>query len=299
MAAMAHRLLGLTTQTPLHAGAGSATEVIDLPIQREAHSDWPCVFGSSMKGALRAAAECCNLLDDQRIATLFGPDTRNASEHAGSLLVSDARLLLLPVRSLTSHYRWVTCPALLRRCLRDAQRTGYTFEAPGIPAVDAGVALVAHTIANADQALYLEEFSFTPHVDETLQALAELIARLVEPERAEDIRRQLTIVDDDSFRHLCRSAIPVQPHVRIKNNTKTVADGALWYEENLSPDSVLYITLSAQPSRNTRDADETPDAQLAHLLQALFGERPWLQVGGNETVGMGWCHVQEVRDEQG
>lgn len=296
MAAMAHRLIGLMTQTPLHAGAGSATEVIDLPIQREAHTDWPCVYGSSMKGALRAAAETHGGLDNNRITTLFGPDTANASEHAGNLLVSDARLLLLPVRSLTGHYRWVTCPALLRRCLRDAQRCGHVLNAPALPTVGEGEALVARAVAN--QALYLEEFSFTPRVDDTLSTLAELIAVLVEADREEEIVSQLTLVDDDSFRHLCRSAIPVQPHIRIKNDTKTVADGALWYEENISPDTLFYWTLTAQPSRNTKD-EEAPDAMLGDLLGTLFPMgQAWLQVGGNETVGMGWCQVKEVRDGQ-
>ena len=54
------------------------------------------------------------------LVTLFGPDSLHAGAtsdkiHAGALLVSDARLLWLPVRSLTSHTRYVTCPALLRR----------------------------------------------------------------------------------------------------------------------------------------------------------------------------------------
>jgi CRISPR-associated protein Cmr4 len=26
---------------------------------------------------------------------------------------------------------------------------------------------------------------------------------------------------------------------------------------------------------------------------SLFAEKPWLQIGGNETVGMGWCAVRD------
>ena len=50
-------LLGLITETSLHAGAGSSVGVVDLPIQREGHNGWPCVFGSAVKGALRDMAE--------------------------------------------------------------------------------------------------------------------------------------------------------------------------------------------------------------------------------------------------
>jgi CRISPR-associated protein Cmr4 len=56
-------LLGLFTETSLHAGAGQALGVIDLPIQREAHTAWPCVFGSAVKGALRARAEGLDGID--------------------------------------------------------------------------------------------------------------------------------------------------------------------------------------------------------------------------------------------
>jgi CRISPR-associated protein Cmr4 len=93
-------LLGLWAETSIHAGAGSSVESIDLPIQREAHSGWPCVYGSAVKGALRARAEDKFGKNNDSVRYVFGPDTDNASEHAGALLVGDARLLLLPVRSL-------------------------------------------------------------------------------------------------------------------------------------------------------------------------------------------------------
>ena len=97
-------LIGLWAETSMHAGAGSSVDGVDLPIQREGHSNWPCVFGSSVKGALRCKAEDKLGKDNASISYVFGPDSSSetASEHAGALLVSDARLLLLPVRSLTS-----------------------------------------------------------------------------------------------------------------------------------------------------------------------------------------------------
>lgn len=50
-------ILGLLAQTSIHAGTGQHTGAIDLPIQREGHNGWPRVFGSAVKGALRAHAE--------------------------------------------------------------------------------------------------------------------------------------------------------------------------------------------------------------------------------------------------
>ena len=288
----AHCLLGLTAQTSIHAGSGSADEVIDLPIQREAHSDWPCVFGSSVKGALRALAEQSTLIPEHQQA-IFGPGTANASAHAGSLLVSDARLALLPVRSLTSHFRWVTCPSLLRRLGRDLQRMGLLAQLPEVPEVATEQVLVAQGPQGGSE-LYLEEFRFEQQVTD-LDAWLALLAPLCGDSYRSELQQQLTVVDDDSFRHLCRSALPVQPHIRLDNDTKTVESGALWYEENLAPDSVLYVCLSAQRSR-LDSVSLAPDELLDTLAGTLFVERPWLQLGGNETVGMGWCRIEVIKE---
>ena len=283
-------LLGLLAETSIHAGAGQMAGVIDLPIQREAHTDWPVVFGSAVKGALRTLAE------DQKATwrfAVFGPEVNNASEHAGALLVSDARLLLLPVRSLTSHFKWVTCPALLRRFQTDMQRLGLSeavFDIHGVPESDG--ALVPAGVVNT---LFLEEFRFTPQPT-NLNTVMAAIARLMGREDAlAALQRQLVVVNDDRFRHLARFATPVNPHVCLDNATKTVKPGALWYEESLPPDTLLYVGLYAQAARVQRES-KTAAEILNHVTVDLF-QRPYLQLGGNETVGMGWCKVTMCRGE--
>ena len=288
MSATANALLGLMSQTPVHAGAGASEDVIDLPVQREAHSDWPCIFGSSVKGALRAHAELNGGLDQDQIVTLFGPETRDASEHAGALLVSDARLLLLPVRSLNSHFRRVTCPALLRRLGRDLQRLDVG-GIPEIPEVAAGKAVSAEPVHN--NSLYLEEFRLDTQ-QQDLGAWVDCLAGVAGGEYHEELAQQLVIVSDDDFRHLCRNALPVQPHIRLNSETKTVEGGALWYEENLAPDTLLYVGLHTHRARSEREEDAL--TLRGQLLDGLFGKHPYVQIGGNETTGMGWFRVETL-----
>lgn len=47
----------LICETPLHAGSGDSLGVVDLPIQRERHTSFPKIEGSSLKGAIRQAFE--------------------------------------------------------------------------------------------------------------------------------------------------------------------------------------------------------------------------------------------------
>jgi len=43
----------LKVLTPLHIGAGQGLGHVDLPIVREAHTNFPYIPGTSLKGALR------------------------------------------------------------------------------------------------------------------------------------------------------------------------------------------------------------------------------------------------------
>ncbi len=284
-------LIGLWAHASIHAGAGSSVDGVDLPIQREGHSDWPCVFGSSVKGALRAKAEDTLGKDNASIAFVFGPDSSSdkASEHAGALLVSDAKLLLLPVRSLTSHFKWVTCPALLQRLVRDAQRLGVkSIQDITLSDIADDVALVAGQ-NTAD--LFLEEYRFKAQSHD-LSGLIEVINQLTGI-AVTDLTEQLVIVSNNQFNYLAKYATPVTPHIAIDNDKKTVKPGALWYEETLPPETVLYFALSAQRAR-AKDSTLQAEQILACVTQELFGDSPYLQLGGNETVGMGWCKVTLV-----
>ncbi len=279
-------LLGLWAETSIHAGAGSAVDGVDLPIQREGHSGWPCVFGSAVKGALRAKAED-KWGKNESVRLVFGPDSDSdkASEHAGALMVGDARLLLLPVRSLTGHFKWVTCPALLERLKRDTQRLGLpqVYEVPVVADSETVVQVKASTVD-----LLLEEYRFKVR-NEVLDGLIQIVSEISGIE-ATALTEQLVIVDNDTFSYLSQYATPVTAHIAIDNEKKIVKRGALWYEETLPPETVFYCALSANRARD-KASEMQAEAILKSITETLFAQSPYLQLGGNETVGMGWCKV--------
>lgn len=281
-------MLGLHAETHIHAGAGSALDVIDLPIQREAHSGWPCIFGSAMKGALRSAAE--SLKDALNVELVFGPRDVSSDGYAGALMVGDARILLLPVRSLTSHFKWVTCPAVLQRLQRDAERLGMSDFPAVVPAEPAeGTASVCDKAGD----LFLEEYKFTTTQGTDLDKWVSYIAQFSAIDSFENhLKQQLVIVRNDDFAHLVRHATPVTPHIALESSTKSVKGGALWYEETLPPETLLYVCLAANSARQ-KDSKFSAE-QVMDSVADLFKNHPYLQVGGNETVGMGWCKVKII-----
>ncbi len=301
----ANAILGLIAQTSIHAGAGTSAGVVDLPIQREGHNGWPCVFGSAVKGALRARAEDIQHKD---VVAVFGPDTNTASaDHAGAICVGDARLLLLPVRSLTSTFKWVTCGEALKRYQRDIELLGMQNVVPKFtpPDVTDGSEIYPAQVHNNHPAssLFLEEYRLTAiptDLTEIITALATIIPR---QEAKEELQERLAIVSDNMFSFMARQATPVAAHIAIDNTTKTVRKGALWYEETLPPETLLYVPLMATGSRG-RDKDKSLTANdvrrvvVEDSFKKADGQlHPWLQIGGNETVGMGWCAINPILAE--
>lgn len=289
---MTHQLVGLVAQTAIHAGASSSDNLIDLPIQRESHTDWPVIFGSGAKGAWRSKAELNSGLSPELIATLFGPDTNNAAEHSGSTLVSDIRLLLLPVRSLTSHFKWVTCPSLLQRFERDLKRLNIAspFQLEIKPALNDSSAIV---LGDSNDELFLEEYRFEARKESHPNLINALVELIGESYRFQ-LETSLTIVSDDQFNYLCRAAIPLQARIAIDNANKVVKERKLWYEEYLPPETVMYNCLSFNLSR---DGNQYSSQDLQSLfVKELIADQNYLQVGGNATVGMGWFEVNPVQE---
>lgn len=297
MSAQEFLVVGLVAQTSIHAGSGDSDGAVDLPIQREAHNSFPVIYGSSVKGALRAAA-ATRLGNEKRLITLFGPSHLGAgatadSIHAGALLISDARLLWLPVRSLTTHTRYLTCPAILRRLVRDLARGGAAKAVPDVTALTTklagGKALVADS---GSKRLYLEEYCFDVVQDVVVARLAEFMASFAPANMAEEVKALITVVSDDDFSHLARAAVPVQPHIAINSASKTVVPGALWYEESLPPETAMYLVIGATRARD--GGDEGAGHLLADYWQNSFAQSPFVQVGANETTGMGWFVATKV-----
>lgn len=266
---MKQTILGLRAETQIHAGTGQNTGVIDLPIQREAHTAYPCVFGSAVKGAFRAHAEIrAGWGKDGKIKDVFG--TADGDGNASQIAMTDARLLLLPVRSLTGHFKLVTCPAILQRLKRDMQMMGMSSDWKD-PTPDA-----QQVWGSGEGELFLEEFKFT----QTKQGLGDIIA-VIESFGAENLAPQLLVMADEDFAWFAKNATAVTPHIAIESETKTVKNGALWYEETLPSDTLLYTMLLGKKDFVNQVID-------------MFSVKPFVQIGGNETVGMGWCKVREV-----
>ncbi|MCS7200339.1 MAG: type III-B CRISPR module RAMP protein Cmr4 [Caldimicrobium sp.] len=307
------RIMFLIAETPVHAGSGSEIGIVDLPIQREKYTEYPKIESSGLKGCLREAFE--NSLneieinnqkikanDKKAISVVFGPEGEEA--HAGAITITDAKILLFPVKSLKGVFAWITCPMVLERFKKDLEMVGvscfgfYNFFA------------LQNTIPSSSNIaisfkVVLEEYTFEVREDETTTKLAGYLASKIFPPTQshnfwrEKLKRDLVILSDDDFRHFVKSSTEIITRTKIDDVTGTVQSGALWTEEYLPTDTIMYsIVMFTQPRVEEEEQKGifkagTPEEEAKSVAKFFEKALPEIiQIGGNQTIGKGFMRVK-------
>lgn len=283
-------VLYLYCETPLHVGTGTGLGAVDMPIQREKHTNYPVIQASGVKGALRDTAELAIGRDSADVMSIFGGASGSDGEdHAGAMSPSDARILCFPVRALNGVFLWITSPTVLNRYVRETG-VGAVADVP-----EGADALVADQARLVDGKIMLEEFTYTAQQDPAASAWATILAdRIFEHDDYwhKRFRSHFVILSDDEFRDFVRYSTEIVTRIHLDDTTKIVKDGQLFTQELLPADSVLYSFLQVTDSRDGRKDLKAP--QVLALLKDKIGD--YIQIGANETVGRGRIHLswQEV-----
>lgn len=329
--------LFLICETPLHAGSGSDLGIVDLPIQRERHTSFPKIEASSLKGALRETLET-NILDKNQgnmgdliskikdLNRVFGFDdgalkglpkkemkklfNDKQKEFSGCIAFTDARLLLFPVKSLHGVFAWITCPRVINKFISD-----YKLQNKDLPFVfneDKGlktdrVPSSSRDLFDAENRIRLEEFIFSnikpEDKDSNLDNFANWIAEKVFANHGQywknKAKTDIVILKDEDFRDFINISTEVITRTKIDNVTGTVQTGALFTEEYLPSESVMYaIAAYSDEFRKPKDDDEDDaDLDTAPIMQVnavqqflkdgLQANNNVIQLGGNATLGKG------------
>ncbi|HDD44620.1 MAG TPA: type III-B CRISPR module RAMP protein Cmr4, partial [Candidatus Desulfofervidus auxilii] len=87
-------LLTFYAETSLHMGSGTSLSYVDLPIQREKHTEFPIMQASGIKGVIREFAERHWKDDKTKVEVIFGP--KEGDKFASCIVFTDAKILLFP-----------------------------------------------------------------------------------------------------------------------------------------------------------------------------------------------------------
>lgn len=300
----------MIVETPLHPGTGTDLGVVDLPIQRERHTGFPKMEGSGLKGGIREAFEKDDAevdvgpkkvkkSDKDIISLVFGPE--NGDEHAAALGFTDARLLLFPVKSMKGVFAWITCHKVLDRFINDLN-IAKVQDIPELPD--------ENTVPNGCKLLFdgnkviLEEYTFEVKVDTKIEEKCSKFASWLSEKIISDkpgfkywkqkMVQDFVVLKDDDFRDFVLHSTEVVTRIKINNETGTVQKGALFTEEYLPSDSILYSLALTSPLFLGKDGDKKDFTQNngmreEDLVMDYFvnGLPSVIQLGGNSTIGKG------------
>jgi len=282
--------------SPCHVGSGSALGTVDLPIQRERHTNWPFIPSSGMKGAFRSNFERYKSKrgDDklnqfkQLTDNIFGDSSAGGSEYGGAISISDAKILAFPMRSNICPFVWITCPAVLKRLNRDLAISGNAIELN-----DENIKKIFDVVGkNKDEEkeqekavcfaggikgqVLLEDYEVSVEEKADITELKPLLKYFYKAE-------QLLIVNDEVFNYGVSDCTQISAQIKIKEDTGTTQDKSLRYQEDLPADTILYSVINWGDTRSGEDLK-------AETIRSFIKDKviaTHIQVGGDETLGHG------------
>jgi CRISPR-associated protein Cmr4 len=268
-------LLTFYAETPIHMGAGQSISYVDLPIQRERHTSFPVLWSSGIKGVIRdLALRVWN--DKDKVETIFGPE--EGSDFASCISITDAKILLYPVRSVKGVFAWITCPFVLKRFKEDLEAVGVKFKHNNqeiqIPDVSDDKVFIADDNLKIQEQnnVAFEEFVFEAEVKNEVKNLAEKLKEFIpQDDLAKNLEKHLAIVSDNVFKDFVNYAVEIRTRIRIDQALGTVKSGALFSEELIPSESVFYSLLFIKDPyfgiemdlynelKSKKENDETPN----------------------------------------
>lgn len=287
------KMYWLQAITPLHVGAGKGVGFIDMPIMREKVTNWPFVPGSAVKGVVRdyftfnGDENQKNLIDQA-----FGKEGRNLNANAASLVLTDAHIVCLPVRSLYGTFAYVTCPMVLARLTRDLAAAGYGGipESPS-PIENEAFCAKSSKIADGDK-IFFEDLDFLLQNNSSLsEQWADCISKIlfVDATWPQIFKERFAIISDDCFNFLAETGTEVAAHIKIDDERKIVANRMLWYEESLPAEAILggIVWCDRVYGDKKTNGVVLDEQKILNTYCKTGGDGLVIQIGGKTNVGKG------------
>lgn len=262
--------------SPIHAGTGQSLTSVDMPIQREQHSNIPKIEGSSLKGSIKHTIyHKLNITESKtEFYSILGPE--NGEDSASGVSITDAKLLLFPMRSATDIYQLITCPYILKRWHENTNQGSDLNEK--LLNVESGQCIVGkETKLLNEKLVMLEEYIFEIE-EETEIDIFDNISEV------ETFKNKIVVLSDSDFANMVSMYTEIITRNKINVETGTAKGTGLFTEEYLPAETVLYFSIM-ESAFYERQNPKSPVNYVLDNLGDIF------QVGGNETIGKGFVKI--------
>ncbi len=272
---MEKRFYSIRALTKMHVGDGKLEyNIVDNQVQRDEVTGYPCINGSSLKGSLRVFAK-----EQSKDNKVFLDDIFGSENGIGSFRFFDASLLSIPVRSeLESYYPALSLTIIknliemleqldIQETLRNSLEKFY----------DAYCHTLNNPVLLLDGEIDNEKYKNTQKVwveDEEIDIqrinFDETIKRI--------IGNRCVLYPEHKFKEIITN-LPIIARNKLDNGKSK----NLWYEEIVPKFTQFYTFFLVE--ENPENAEF--EGMLNHEV---------VQIGANETIGYGYCTMQNVGD---
>lgn len=274
----------IKAKTNMHVGSGDSDfGVIDNRVQRDVLTDYPTIYASSLKGALREHMES---QDDVKahVKTIFGGNDDEIS--SGSYKFFNANLLSIPVRSNKIVYYNATTVSILEEFIEYLGDFGIENETGNLKSEFEK--LVSKIKECEDEQLIILKFD----KNETESGKEQV--------NIEDEVASYSEIDLDSeqikwLKDIVGMNIVIFPEVKFKEHIRNLPIIArnkllagksqnLWYEEIVPRETRFYTAIL----KNKSDEDKIDD-----IFEGEF-KKSMIQIGGNASIGQGYTVIERI-----
>ena len=172
-------------------------------------------------------------------------------------------------------FLWITCPAVLKRLVKD-------LEIAGLPSGDISSVLLA---ADSEQA-YSVGSEAVADGKILLEDIAVEVKKGVLPEELKKYFAQaerLLVVSDKVFDYGITECTQIMAQIKIDDKTGATAKGSLRYQEELPADSIMYTVIHWEKSTHKEGIDLNKTVK--NYVKSVIGNH--IQIAGDETCGRG------------
>ncbi len=216
-------------------------------------------------------------------------------DFAGAVGFSDARLLLFPIKSMKGVFAWITCPKVLSQFKSDLEYAGKSEESKKVETflgTTIAVTCAGSTVKfDLKSKVVLEEYAFdcgdcdklTEKLTEMAKWLSENVFTDLPDYWKNKVKTDIVVLPDDDFKDFVNLSTEVITRTKIDNAKGTVSGGALFTEEYLPAESLMYSLVLTAPEFRADEPMSEDDVR--GFIETNMPSV--IQLGGNATLGKG------------
>ncbi|MBF0376405.1 MAG: type III-B CRISPR module RAMP protein Cmr4 [Desulfamplus sp.] len=274
---MKYKAFIIRNLTNMHVGSGDNTfGAVDKLVQRDPVTNYPAIYSSSLKGALREFFT--SKKDESFIQYVFGGeeiDSNNTkSSKPGVYRFFSANLIAIPVRSKDKPYYMATTPSILKEFLSNLKTFGIdkTIDKPTLENIEK-LSKITHA-ANEREKVKIKQGQNTRIEDwDSIQ----------NPNIPENITltdssplSNIALFSEENFKELT-NLLPIIARNNLENGRST----NLWYEEVVPREALFYFIVG----EGEEHASEFEKAISSDVIQ----------IGGNASIGYGFTKISMLK----